>query len=268
MPKTLKHGIPPALTSHAERRLWKKKGEEEKVPNHSFQSCYEKARLHNEAKGLAMRIQNQGEDIGARQVMQSLRSDRGSLKDFPCPVACSEIAPAKPNVYTDGALKNSKGDWFSLGGAGVWWPGRKLSEKPLTEAEERYTQQREEIQGVALYSLVGGHVCSSTRTELAAAILGVSGPGPTHVASDSMAFVRKATRILKGERLTRRRSWSLQRDGDLWRTFEEACKAKGLQAIAVSNVRGYATEELVRDQKVKPEEKKETTRQTSMPMKE
>ncbi len=54
----------------------------------------------------------------------------------------------------------------------------------------------------------------------------------------------------------------------MWRTFEEACKAKGLQAIAVSKVRGHATEELVRDQKVKPEEKKETTRQTSMPMKE
>ena len=47
-------------------------------------------------------------------------------------------------------------------------------------------------QGIGFYTKIGGYAGSSTRTELAAAILAISAHGPVHFASDSQAMVKKA----------------------------------------------------------------------------
>ena len=46
-----------------------------------------------------------------------------------------EEAPEEPNAYSDGSLKNVKGPFWHLGGAGVWWPNRK--EEQLTNDEKK-----------------------------------------------------------------------------------------------------------------------------------
>eukprot|EP00973_Karenia_brevis_P066092 9188485-Karenia_brevis.AAC.1 len=176
--------------------------------------------------------------------MQQQRADGTSLEDCPMPPRCHAQPPATPNVYTDGSLKHARGHWFSLGGAGVWWPDRDRQLSPLTEAEAKYAECKEEDGGILLYGLIGGHRCSSTRAELAAAIVGISGPGPIHLASDSQAFIKKAKRILSGESMTKKRDWPLQINGDLWSVFERICHAKGCAAIQVSKVKGHATEEM------------------------
>ena len=47
-----------------------------------------------------------------------------------------------------------------------------------------------------LYTPIGGYTCSSTRTELAAAIIALVANGPVHIGTDSQAFLEKAQWIL------------------------------------------------------------------------
>ena len=44
--------------------------------------------------------------------------------------------PTQPNVYSDGSLKHPRGIFWQVGGAGVWWPKRSLTEVPIIAAEE------------------------------------------------------------------------------------------------------------------------------------
>ena len=47
----------------------------------------------------------------------------------------------------------------------------------------------QEVEGLTLFSKVGGFSGSSTRTELSAAIISIAANGPIHLASDSESFV-------------------------------------------------------------------------------
>ena len=49
-----------------------------------------------------------------------------------------EPAPPKPNGYSDGSLKNNKGLFWAVGGAGVWWPNRSL--ESLTPDEKKIAE--------------------------------------------------------------------------------------------------------------------------------
>ena len=51
-------------------------------------------------------------------------------------------------------------------------------------------------EGVKLYAKIGGYGDSSTRCELAAAIIAVCSHGPIHVGSDSKAFVDFANSLI------------------------------------------------------------------------
>ena len=57
--------------------------------------------------------------------------------DWHMPGRTDEKALEKPNVYNNGSLKNSRCHWSALVGVGIRWPGRKLVEKPLKEAEAK-----------------------------------------------------------------------------------------------------------------------------------
>ena len=71
-----------------------------------------------------------GEDMTAREIMEAMmaqgRKDgmiRPSVKK-----RIQERAPAKPNAFSDGSLRNTQGHFWQLGGAGVWHPVRELED--------------------------------------------------------------------------------------------------------------------------------------------
>jgi ribonuclease HI len=119
----------------------------------------------------------------------------------------------------------------------------------LSDPEVEMAIARWETDGVRLYTSIGGYSGSSTRTELAAAILAISSHGPIHLGSDSFAFVTKANSILDDVREGRtfKRHWHLTADGDLWEHFHQIVIAKRPQAIRISWVKGHATEQQVAD---------------------
>ena len=94
---------------------------------------------------------------------------------------------------------------------------------------------------------IGGFAGSSTRTELAAAILAICSDGPIHIGSDSEAFVKKANLIIQmvAEQRKPKTKWQLSSDGDLWEHFHKTVEAKGHWAIKATWVKGHATEEHV-----------------------
>ncbi len=98
-----------------------------------------------------------------------------------------------------------------------------------------------------LFTPIGGYSGSSTRTELAAAIIAISSNGPIHIGTDSQAFMDRAVRIINSIKNNTKHytNWKTTSDGDLWQHFEEAVKAKGPHAIKITKVKGHATQEQV-----------------------
>jgi len=77
--------------------------------------------------------------------------------------------------------------------------------------------------------------------------MGIYAPRAVHQASDSMAYVKKANKILDGsyDRRRRKKPWGLQKDGDLWKIWYEAARHKSRNSIKVSWTKGHATKEQV-----------------------
>ena len=100
-----------------------------------------------------------------------------------------------------------------------------------------------------LYTPIGGYTGSSTRTELAAAILALAAHGPVHIGTDSQVFHDKAIAILSNLRKGKKqkKSWQLVSDGDLWQHFEQAAIAKGCKAIRITKVKGHVKQSQVEE---------------------
>ena len=103
--------------------------------------------------------------------------------------------PERPNVYSDGSLKQNKCYFWQTGGAGVFWPGRKMDQ--LTEDEATYTEREQIIKGLLLWCPFNSLLNSSTRTELAAAIVAIIPAVPVHIGIDNAAVVDKGSQIIK-----------------------------------------------------------------------
>ena len=136
---------------------------------------------------------------------------------------------------------------FGLGGAGVWWPDRSSVDKPLHSNEESCAIHAWKPDGLALWGGVFGPMLDSTRTEIAAGLLALSGPGPIHFASDNLNFVRDANRILNTVGFRPKKPWSLLPNGDLWAIFDEHANHKGKHAIRATWVKGHATDQHIAD---------------------
>ena len=121
----------------------------------------------------------------------------------------------------------------------------KLNLINQAECELAFEEQRED--GLALFTLIGGYSGSSTRTELAAAIVAISADGPVHVGSDSKAFVSRARKLQRNLANGRaaKKQWKLISDGDLWEHFYKALQTKGPNSFRATWVKGHATEDHV-----------------------
>ena len=136
--------------------------------------------------------------------------------------------PNDINVFTDGSWLNPSNQYLSLGGAGVWWPGRLIDRsssaavhcphhRPISHAESEISYFRQEHDGVSLFAKIGGYSGSSTRTELAAGIIAVCAHGPVHIGSDSEVFVNGANDLIKRVNEVKKacKNWKLTSDDDL-----------------------------------------------------
>ena len=106
--------------------------------------------------------------------------ETGESGSLPC--SCSRLPTENINVYSDGSWLTPTKRFLSLGGAGVWWPGRTIHKNdltpnlyymPLSDGEMEMAHWKQEDDGLTLYTKIGGYTGSSTRTELAAAILAI-----------------------------------------------------------------------------------------------
>ncbi len=177
----------------------------------------------------------------ARQAFQNIKSCKQS-PHYALPYKCTRVAPQEINVYSDGSWILPIQQYLGLGGAGVWWPGRDITIcHRLSPAEQELGHHQQQQQGLLLYTPIGGLSGSSTRSELAAAILALAANGPIHLGTDSQAFLDRATKVIanirKGKK--QKRNWQLVSDGDLWGHFEQAVRAKGCKAIRISKVKGH-----------------------------
>ncbi len=185
--------------------------------------------------------------LNARQCFEGLKASKGEAHS-PLPYKCHRKPPKDINVYTDGSWVFPRKQFLGIGGAGVWWPGRDPRVSHLLskgEKELAYFKQLED--GLMLYTPIGGYTGSSTRTELAAAIIAILANGPTHIGTDRQAFCDKANNILWHLRARKKLkiNWKLSSDGDLWDHFQRAAIAKGPHSIRITKVKGHITQSQV-----------------------
>ena len=199
----------------------------------------------------------------------------------PMPRNEDEMPPEEPNVYTDGSLHNPTSRHWQVGGMGIFWPDRKLEEQPIEEYENRYMRCEEITHGINMWGTFTALRGSSTRCEIATALVAVLRQKPAHIGTDSLALVRKGTAYLEhlqARRCTKikeddgtlilggrtshlhrrapwRQTWQLMKDGDLWDAFGKAADAKNPNAIKLTKVKGHATWQMVKDGTVKPDDR-------------
>ena len=195
--------------------------------------------------------------LNARQAFAQLRGPHQQPAHITPPQPCHSAPPTEPNTYTDGSLTNSSQPDFNLGGAGVWHPQGDLQAQPASETEAQLAVFQQMQQGLQVFINLPGLTTSSTRAELAGAILAIARTGPVHFGTDSQALVRKLTYIhqLIGQDQMPKRLWAFHKDGDLWSLYHQHAKAKGINGILVTKVKGHATTSMVTAGQVRPQDK-------------
>ena len=115
-----------------------------------------------------------------------------------------------------------------------------------------------------MYTSIGGSAGSSTRTELAAAIIAMSAHGPIHLASDSKSFFEQALKIVNQPRVgvNKPRRWKMVSDSDLREHFYLAIKARGPNAFWATWVKGLQQKSTYSKKSQRKSTKKAMTRQT------
>ena len=259
--KAIRNNIPVAMTQRMHGCFWddgpakgdindpfteKLCGFQNGRANTSIAECHT-IELHNVLKE-KIPNPNTNQTINARQTFQLLKQT-GEDTIFITPPKCSLDAPDVINTYSDGSWLFPKQQFLALGGAGVWWPGRTLTNRPLSVAEQAIAWHKVDSDGIRLYAKIGGYAGSSTRTEIAAGIISVCANGPVHIGSDSEVFVGKAKCIIAHIRAghVNRCNWKLVSDGDLLEQFYKHVEAKGARAVNITWVKGHATDQHVQD---------------------
>ena len=105
---------------------------------------------------------------------------------------------------------------FRLGAAASWWSAR--IDHTISDAEADVAVVDFTDKGISLQTNLVGFGGSSTRTDIAGGTMATASPHPTHIGTDSAAFLQKANQMhhLIEQNKTPKRPWALQVDGDLW----------------------------------------------------
>ncbi len=258
LPDFIKHGIPKSMSTDVEGTFWgdrptfeQMQSNEQTIDAIGMQSNIKRKTIASCKNQEIMDVLQSNSlnpgNCNARQCFQQIKACK-QPPHLALPYKCHRTAPDDINVYTDGSWINPLQQYLGLGGAGVWWPGRDPTVyQRLSQAEKDLAFCKQYPTGLMLYTPIGGFTGSSTRTELAAAIIALCANGPIHIGTDSQAFLDRAqwilTQMRKGKQ--HRTNWQTTSDGDLWQHFEEAAKAKGWKSIRITKVKGHATHQQV-----------------------
>ncbi len=182
LPGYIKHGVPKAMSADIEATFWGDVLEPDHIQNHSptcnaigLQTCNRKKVIasckNQEIIQVLSKYDLNNKQHNARQCFHNIKANR-SEPHLPMPHRCHRPAPDDINVYTDGSWIHPLQQYLGLGGAGVWWPGRdpRVYQR-LSQAEQELAHFQQYEGGLMLYTPIGGYTGSSTRTELAAAII-------------------------------------------------------------------------------------------------
>ena len=134
LPAAVKQGVAPAMKANPRNSFWGKQEEEETDYKLRYlcgiiRETYLGQKVKDSTKGL-------GDNTTAREHMQHRINEHDGI-DLPLPeeVKYGQV-PEKPNVFSDGSVKNPKEATWRIGGAGTWWPGRKIETMRASETEE------------------------------------------------------------------------------------------------------------------------------------
>ena len=180
------------------------------------------------AEGKTMLHERKDKKMNARQFMANERYG-GNDTCMPAPPRRVEgCCPAHPSGYSDGGLANPSRQHFAVGGFGIFWPDAQNEQppegtnpyratgpqgsfftpqpwdlanapgfnhlEPAPGGPNLYMNTQQWRKGIAQWSPMFGQWFSSTRIELAGAIMASLIQVPVHIASDSLAVVKKATK--------------------------------------------------------------------------
>ncbi len=259
LPVYIKHGLAKAMSVNTQGYFWGQKPTEDPMPNTTsckatglpssnqhaiYASCKDK-----EIQDCPARHNIEPDNLNARQCFQALKSNK-TPPHLAMPYRCHLPAPKDINVYTDGSWIHPLKQFLGMGGAGVWWPNRNPDIRHRLSTSEQELAYYQVLEGgVMLFTPIGGYHGSSTRTELAAAIVALMANGPIHIGTDSKAFMDKAIDILYKLRsdLPIKLNWKTMSDGDLWEHFTKAAEAKGPNSINITKVKGHVTTQQILD---------------------
>ena len=266
LPTSLRFGLPPDMTNQLNTTFWALKPQQThtQAPHlrhrMGIRDSTRKQRIvsmQNNKEAQEQLNTHNLQQLTARQAFQHLRGQQPPTTNIALPTNCTDLPPEQPNVYTDGSLINPTESHFCLGGAGVWHPQRQLDNTGASEAEANLATLEQEASGLKLFTQMCGYGGSSTRMEIAGAIIGIAANGATHLGTDSSSFMRKALTLHQhiNQHTLPKRPWPIQRDGDMWHMYFQHAAAKSVSAIAISKVKGHATDDMVEAGQVRAADK-------------
>ena len=141
--------------------------------------------------------------------------------------------PAHANAFSDGSVRHPT-SIFSTATFGVVWPGR--AEEERSEQERTYAAQVDLGHvycdaGLAVAGTVPGIFLSSTRAELAGAIVALMYQSAVTLKADNEGVIKKALRHVQLGG-SGRKPWSLHKDGDVWEMLFAIAHSRGFTSFS------------------------------------
>ena len=142
----MRQGVACAMNADPTRTFWGTECDETWSRSKKWQyGCLKLQELSREVSEVVtnLKAMEGTETVTARELMERLTAKEAGEERF-MPTIETRVegtAPKYPNVYSDGSLKNTKGYFWLVGGAGVWWPGRKIG--TITQAEKGIAEFKE-----------------------------------------------------------------------------------------------------------------------------
>ena len=137
----LQHGIPGSMEGMLDTTFWGVKASDllttDEKARHSmgiFANRQKQRTQELRSEDIKRALKEKGYKEETQNMRQAFHAIKGAFKDEQIhkPEFVEQEAPVDINTYTDGSFQNPRSRIWSLGGAGVWWPGRSTG---LSQAE-------------------------------------------------------------------------------------------------------------------------------------
>ena len=277
LPRALLYGIAPAMAADYRKTFWGSDSDQRWSKKTKKLFGEMKKPVDDKLKDIFEKI---GGEATARELVQCYTGAENK-EQLPLPKRCDEEASEHIDTYCDGSVKNPRGDFWKIGGLGLWWPTKDGKQKTFNEAEGKFIHVERKAEGTMGWNMMNCLRGNSTRTETGAAMIATLSDNAAHFGSDNMGVIRRTNTILDHMRqredttlveedgtlrlggeishLHRENPWTrpfnYMANGDLWQHFMKMIKAKGHRVVRTTKVKGHATEAMIEEGLVRKEDK-------------